>query len=354
MPLFQKIGKAASLLSNENIGLSEYLVFAATVQPLEYSSGNAFEYGIVRLDNWHKIYPYQFIVQDTDTTTGEGYTKYIYTLPIPPDAMSVQMVSASGVTATLGGVVEEVSENVFWNIQLSGTTGSAIGRPVISGLEPDTTISDTTTVATHFRPALSTTGLLAGLGAGIQTVVQGVSNVVSGAMPGSFQPSTLLAPVSGALSGLTQPPLPYSGSAVSSGGNSSNGQMEILQLQRFLHAYSILKGESADRWRLWFVNNKDNQAFRVIISGGMTVQRSVQEPYLYRYKISMVGWGVTSSNLIAGEDAGKPLDRFQGDLKTVNTLTLTGIANSTGKLVGTIMGGGKNIAGALGVVPKVI
>src|SRR5690606_16433820 len=97
MPLFQKTGKAISLVDYKNIAPSESLIINALLQPLKYSSGNSFFYGSVSLKDWYKIYPYQFIVEDTSATPANPDTirKYIYTLPIPPDAMSVQMVSAS-------------------------------------------------------------------------------------------------------------------------------------------------------------------------------------------------------------------------------------------------------------------
>ena len=95
-------------------------------------------------DRWYQVFPYQFVIMQRtglDTDNPDIQELATYTLPIPPQAVNVRMVSASQVTPTMGGVVEETSANVFWEITLSGTTGTAIGKKG--------TLRDTSPPATH-------------------------------------------------------------------------------------------------------------------------------------------------------------------------------------------------------------
>lgn len=289
-------------------------------------------FGKIIPTEWYQIFPYQFVVidakNDPEKKSGD---RYIYSLPIPPESIQLSMVPASRATATLGGVVEETSENVFWQINMSGTTGIAIGKQ-----------NNDVNPATIFRSTISTTGLLSGLGAAVQQVFGQAQNIVNSVTSGG----SIGGSVAGLLSGVTQPPLPYSKSSVN---NTSNGYSEINSLHKFLFAYSALKDREPNRWFLYFINHKQDQKMRISLKG-FNIQQSAQEPYLYRYRISIQGWDMQSAK---GFTQKNVVDRFKGDLKTVNTLTLTGIASSTGNLVGTIMGG-KSIAGALKIVPSVL
>ena len=80
-------------------------------------------------EDWYKVYSYQFVITDSKAFGSFGNKdEIIYTLPIPPQSMSVRMIPASQATATIGGVVEETNANVFWSLNMSGTTGIAVSR----------------------------------------------------------------------------------------------------------------------------------------------------------------------------------------------------------------------------------
>lgn len=293
--------------------------------------------------DWYKIYPYQFVVVDArnDKERKNG-TRYIYSLPLPPDSLSINMIPASSATATLGGVVEETSVSVFWQVQLTGTTGIAVGRPTSSEGY------DTKNPASIFRSTISTTGLLSSFGSALTSLANpliNLENLGRDFASGNINP---LQAGAGQLGILTQPNLPYTQSAVS---NKSNGYKEIQLLHRFLFSYTALKDKEPDSWHLYFINHKDDQKMRVILQGGLQITKSAQEPNLYRYRISMKGWDNRS---IQDFVTATNIDRYKGDLKPVNTMTITGMASSAGSLMGTIMGGPKSIAGALNLVPSVI
>jgi hypothetical protein len=83
---------------------------------------------------WNKLYPYQLLVveQQADGTytpkrAAQG-TSWVFTLPIPPDALSISTPFAINTTVTLGGYTEEHSGIPIRLISLSGTTGVFSGR----------------------------------------------------------------------------------------------------------------------------------------------------------------------------------------------------------------------------------
>jgi hypothetical protein len=299
------------------------------------------EWGSVQPSAWYKTFPYQIVVSFDDSASlgilgGLSATKpphrFVYTLPIPPESLSYRMIPASNVSATIGGVVEEVSATVFWSINIAGTTGMAVTR---SGEdEPDRTVP-----ASVFRDYISTTGLLAGANAAIAGAFNKVRNVLGAVGTGNI----------GTIAGAAAlPQLPYARSAVQ-GGKNTNGYTELHELQKFLYAYAALREQNPSKYKMYFINHKDQQQLQVSLRD-FSWQKSVSEPYLYRYRIAFQGWEPTKPD----PKLGAPTDRYKGDLKSVNTLTITGMASAAGKLLGTIQGGPKNIAGALGVIPPVI
>lgn len=232
-----------------------------------------------------------------------------FTLPIPPQSLVVKPVIPSRVTATLGGIVEESSQVKFWITNMSGTTGTSISR-----LEKD--VISRNTMATKFRDALETTGLLAGAIPKVNDIVNKIGNIADGLLENGFSPSGL----TGVLNDALTPSLPYSKSAVD---NKSNGFVEAQELQKFFYIYSALKARYPKKFALMFTNFKTDQSFRCVVKDFQLLQ-SADSPFLFKYNISLQCWGVrTSRGLFAGTDGVMPTDRFGpgGDLSPVNTIT---------------------------------
>ncbi len=266
--------------------------------------------------DWYKIFPYQFVIRYKKDDNPFNDVSFTYTLTIPPESMTTRPMLPSEATATFGGVTEETSETKFWVIQMAGTTGMAVSR-----LDP----KDTADAASVFRTSLTTTGLLSGLNANVNAVgsqiVNGINSIENASGPGDL--------IANAVGGITEPSLMYGKSAVS---GDSNGYSEINRLHKFFYMYTVLHEKAPTKTTLHFFNNKDAQSFRIVVKEFMT-QKSVQEPYLYRYRIGLRGWEAKAPG--AGEGAG-PIDRFKGDLKSVNTMTLSGIVDSTANLTGKL------------------
>jgi hypothetical protein len=265
--------------------------------------------------DWYKIFAYQFKV------VRPGGTPYYYTLPIPPQAYECKPIIPSKVTPTIGGVTEENSAVTFWLINMSGTTGISASRA-----EGDEKTRKQ--VAGKFRETISTTGLLSGTFANIDRIINKAVGVLDTAgniiqafddknpTPGLNTISGATGEVVGAVNNALLPPLPYSASAVN---GVTNGFTEAEELQKFFYIYQKLKSENPDDYNLYFINYKTNQQWRVIVKS-FSLQKSAQNPMLYRYGISLQGWDVTPSS-------SDPADRVEtnrfgqnGDLKSINTM----------------------------------
>jgi hypothetical protein len=270
--------------------------------------------------NWNLYLQKQKEYLDQVEESKKNYSKkIIYTLPIPPDGLTVKPIMAQEATATVDAVVEESSPNVFWMITLTGTTGIAIDR------------EDTNEAAKSFRQSLGTTGLLAGVGASLNKLASTATAVLGVGENGAPES---IGDVTGNVAEFAQaallPKLPYASSAI---GSTNNGYTEMNLLHRFLIAYGDLKRTVPMQTSLYFINHKDKQQFRVVVKD-FQIRKSVSEPYLYRYSITLKGWDLKNPD----QTEAKPIDRFKGDLSPVNTLTLTNLNSSLNDLVTNSIG----------------
>ena len=296
-------------------------------------------------ERWHEVFPYQFVIKQTTPggfitqadTVGEDLA--IYTLPIPPQAMSMRMVPASQITPTLGGVVEETSANVFWDISLNGTTGTAVGKkgdlasqmngsasssnPVEHWYDSAVNlfVGQAPKVATKFREVIKTTGEMSGIFGALQNAagraLGTLDQIDKLTQPGS------VAGAAGAAAGAIQsellPSPMFTSSAVS---RLRNGFGEIQQMERFFLVYSRLRGAFPKEFYLKFRMYKTNQEWTCAVKDFQILQSS-QQPHLYKYSIQLRCWQVGS---VGNADSTNAMayDRFGsgGDLAAVNILSL--------------------------------
>jgi len=305
--MFDVAGKvselAADILSSVGIGedstkisglyqtAKNMKVFGGELVPWDYSG-----------EDWYKVFPYQFSV--LNAKTGK---RYVYTMPIPPQSLTIKMIPASTATATVGGVVEETSDNVFWVIQMSGTTGTGVSRGDLNS-----TTGARKKMADKFRKKLETTGLLSGVAANLQTLIGKAAGTADALLSGD---------VIGAVNNALLPQLPYSGSSVD---GKSNGYTEMQELHRFLYTFSNLKGVSPDQFLLEFWYYKMGQKWRIVLQD-FTMQISAQNPNLYRYNIQLKAWNVRPVS--QDERSKSETDRYAkgGDLHAVNTVGIDGL-----------------------------
>lgn len=282
--------------------------------------------------DWYKVFPYSFVVE------GPQKSRFIYTFPIPPQMMVTNMIPASKATATFGGVVEETSDNVFWQIQIQGTTGVAISRDGLANTQ-----ASRKDMANKFRKKLETTGLLSGVASQLNALVgkvggtaDAVLNATSAFKNGDF--SAGAAGVTGAINNAILPQQMYSGSGVD---DTTNGYTEMQELHRFLFTYSHLKAARPKDFTLKFQNHKTGQEWRVILSAPLSISQSANQPMSYRYSIQLQAWDVQPIN---GSNRANEIDRFApgNDLGTVNTVGVSGAYKAFKGFSTTLQGKSKN------------
>lgn len=302
----------------------------------------------VSAEDWYKTYPYRFTI-GTETEEGNiqtmtpSETLTYYSLPIPPEALSYQMISASQLIPTLGGVVEETSATVFWQINLSGTTGIAVSRQYTGTVDSTDKLDAPASQEENFRRVLKG-GILANSFNKVANLADAVTGVASGG-------SSAL----GLLEGLASTSQRFNSSAVKTslppsdtlakvsnffnvdlgrfrkGDGSTNGYVEIHLLHNFLNAYSHLKEKEPNKYNLYFESQKDNMKWRVVVKG-FSFQKNANQPYLYKYNISLQGFDLTEVGALRQKN---PVDRFgpDGDLNSVNSFTLTSVLERGNSLI---------------------
>ena len=88
---------------------------------------------IVSMDNWYKALPYGFRFSPRD-----GSASVICYLPLSPENITVSTHFGTNIIPTLYGTIEEHSEQRYYDIVLSGTTGFAPKYPnvFVAGDQP--------------------------------------------------------------------------------------------------------------------------------------------------------------------------------------------------------------------------
>lgn len=285
----------------------------------------------VSAEDWYKTYPYRFRIV-TKSSLRDAEESVYYSLPIPPEALNYTMVSASQLIPTLGGVVEETSRTVFWQISLSGTTGIGISRFYEKDKPNNPDGLDKPVLGEkNFRTVLKG-GILANTFNKVVNVADSLQNAWEEGATGAV----------GLIEGLASTAQRYNTSAVRSSipedsvwadigldfsrfgtpkPNATNGYVEIHLLHNFLNAYSNLKEKDPDNTKLYFESQKDNMQWQVIVKN-FNFQKNANQPYLYRYSINLQGFDLAE----VGGKIREAVDRFgpDGDLGDVSSFTLSG------------------------------
>ncbi len=316
----------------------------------------------VSAEDWYKTFPYRFRIEV------DGKPTY-YSLPIPPEALSYQMVPASQLIPTLGGVVEETSPTTFWQISLSGTTGIAIARKYSTRPKQIKTSTDTLDM-----PASKENSFRRVLKGGILANTFNKAANVYDAVTGAYNQGPMGAV--GLLEGLASTAQRYNSSAVPTkipqesttsrvtnalgvdisrftdeSESSTNGYVEIHLLHQFLNSYSALKeNQPKSVVNLYFESHKDNMQWQVIIKG-FVFQKNAAQPYLYKYNIVLQGFDLKG----VGGRKTEAADRFgpNGDLGSVNSFTLAGALERANSLARKLSSG-SGVASLIASKPPII
>ena len=218
---------------------------------------------------WHKQYPYQLLLlqagdngYESWAPSGSGSVQVqalSFTLPIPPQALSINTPFAINNAFTLGGVIEEHNGAPLRLIQIQGTTGVL----PTAGRDPGTN-----------GPADRTGGFFAGT----ERAIGNVGSVAKAVINDQNQPR-----VSGGYGSYGD------NGVVKDGLGSKSGYYQFRVLQQFLEGYVNLKKAGNADLRLGLAIWKD-EAVYLVTPLDFTLTRAVDSPLEYRYSLNLRAW----------------------------------------------------------------
>lgn len=209
--------------------------------------------------NWNKSFPYQLLILRRSPKGGYT-TAYRFTLPIPPQEMSMSTPFAINTSLTLGGVVEEHNGTPIRLINFSGTTGVV---------------------------PLKGTGKTLGQGSVLRGIFAGTVN--------KFE-NNLMPAVQSLLGQQPQANLVGTDEDTLKG----TGYYQFRLLQQFLERYATMKKQGGADFRLALAMWKD-QAIYLVTPVSFDVRRSAQSPHEYSYTLAFKGWRRINPDTTAGE-----------------------------------------------------
>ena len=235
--------------------------------PMPITSGNTssptqdifWSQAVIDETKWDASFPYQLLWLKRVPGSVSGYKRdmaRIFTLPIPPEALSLSTPFAISTTVTLGGVVEEHNGHPIHHISLSGTTGHLPLRK------------------SRYTPSpVSRMGTVQG------GLVGNAVNDKPGQVTSDFS--------SGAT---TTPENVVTTSDLNGDMSWATGYAQFHLLKTFLECYANLKKTPAGRdYRLGFANWKDGEVY-LVTPVSFDMRRDAGSPMEYKYSINLKAW----------------------------------------------------------------
>jgi len=247
--------------------------------------------------NWYKAFPYGFKANIKDKPK-------IFYLPISPNNLTITTHYATNMITTLYDTIEEHSEVRYFDINISGTTGfspqysdEVLDIGVIGSPNKGRTAYQSGEVFSNLAGGFmkQTLGKLdAALNSAKDTLnaIGGTSN--------KFKPG-VVSSGSGyvAFHNLYKFFLDYKSSAVKGVSGSPKLPNAVPSVSQLLSAIST-KASAAGNTPLLFLNYKDNNQYSVVIQN-FVLERSVENPMLYNYRITMRGYNLSTIGVGTGQ-----------------------------------------------------
>lgn len=230
--------------------------------------------------NWYKTIPYALRIDKGQKlssskkgnlnvldkiSSNKDDAPLMYFFPINPESVSINTPYAVNVTPTLGGIVEEHSGAVFYNITITGTTG------VLPELNYTTGVP---VPPNKLRPEAAEDGL-----------------IPAGAL-GGFG-SSLISSVNSIVSTFTG----TSSKMVDGKRNTKSGYTAYHVLYKYIWLYHFTKANGVAH-NLKFINFKDNNQYNVAVQN-FQLTRDKSRPHLYQYSIVMRAWNLQTMDGVA-------------------------------------------------------
>jgi hypothetical protein len=276
----------------------------------------------IELDNWHKALPYGF----RHTMRGGKISNTCY-LPLAPENITVSTHFGTNIIPTLYGTIEEHSEQRYYDIVLSGTTGFAPKYPnaFSSGNSGFKDEPDKTQIWRNRKSYADDKS-----GVGIDPNLAG----------GFFQKS--IGALNAGLNTINKMAENFTGVQINSGVNpKTSGYVAFHNFYRFLLKYKkdaagLIENKPYENHPLTFLNYKDNLQYDCAIMK-FELKRSAAQPMLYNYIIVMRAYNLKTID--------EPLEDGAVSEK-LSELGLDGISGSLFQKLKQTSNGAKGVMGA--------
>lgn len=206
---------------------------------------------------WNKLFPYQFVLLEKGNADYTIVSGQVFTLPVPPQALSISTPFAITGSVTLGGYLEEHNGAPIRNISIRGTTGVAMAR----GTPPQT-------------QSFGLGGaIFAGTLNGLNQVAGSINTAVGGSQskPNLISDADDIKSTTGSLNGRT-------------------GYFQFMMLRNFLEAYvNLKKSRAGQKYRLALAIWKDKE-FYLVTPLSFELMRDSTSPLEYTYSIQLKAW----------------------------------------------------------------
>jgi hypothetical protein len=212
------------------------------------------------IDNWYQQRPYTFIFTD------KNGKKYKFNLPIAPSNLSINTNFATHVISTMYGTIEEHSEQRYFDIVISGTTGIS-PQYYNAALEGEQgPLLPTGRKGFQVKPGVNTGGFLQRT----KDLIKNTLNQAADLLGSEKKPQNAIE------------------------FKQTTGYAAFHNFYKFLLAYKedvTSKNIKRKNHPLQFVNYKDNNQYDVSISG-FQLTRDYSNPMLYNYNITLRGYNL--------------------------------------------------------------
>ena len=222
------------------------------------------------LGNWYKQKPYAFEYG----SSSDSSLRTMY-LPISPSNLNISTHFATNVISTMYGTVEEHSEQRYFDITISGTTGMSpkyykeVGGQILDSIDPRS-------IGRAGTPIKSKIGGNTGLGGFLSRTKSLVENTLN------------------QVSDLLEEDKPTTGIDLQRTGYAAfHNLYKFLLVHKKLAAGENIDYKSIDK-TLRFINYKDNNKYDIVIQGFQLI-RNAQNPMLYNYNIVMRAYNLTTA-----------------------------------------------------------
>ena len=213
---------------------------------------------------WNQSYPYRLAIwtKESGTWTQDTSGKIpAFTLPIPPESLTISTPFAINTIVTLGGIVEEHNGAPLRSISITGTTG-------VLPLRGNTTET----------PAPQTS-IASGIMTGVNTLVGAFGQTANSVGMGGSAPRPNLV-------------------EFSEGGDNGEGTgyYQFKLLQRFLEAYVSVKKTNTGRNLVLALEMWKDQEIYFVSPVSFDMRRSAASPLEYGYSLNFRGWKRVDAN----------------------------------------------------------